>query len=422
MVSSETFTGLASGADCLFLCEYLRDRRIRVRMGTTLSDEFYPEEGVLTGGVLAVHILDWRLMSCPLVLPRTSSELSLLMTWQSSHAFHCTLIPGSEAPHCEDWKHTSASGGVNKVPSTVVGLAPLIQEAHQCARGTVQGGSQPHPNGCSFEVGRRQSYTSDAAPSYCSLQAGLWLHCALLSIKHLWWESRRWVVDSVKWRHGLVCIMVSGGKIRQTDPECQTERTCREPLKPKWIPVDVLASLGNQLRVSDLCVFAVSAIGLPCTENIRCGYLCVRRSAATCACWLSQCQWETSDSRYRQTAEFYRHGRIPPHTDLRQLDSIHLKTRACIDNPTHHALHEFDRTTGDLYAPRPNGRGGMTRPQPLPSVSKLEAAMASAEINAELVCPLWTPNFRPRTWLRSQETQPHWRGEQMYDLQTRSPG
>ena len=45
-------------------------------------------------------------------------------------------------------------------------------------------------------------------------------------------------------------------------------------------------------------------------------------------------------------------------------------TRACIDNPAHHALHEFDRTIRDLYAPRPNGRGGTTRPRPLPLASK----------------------------------------------------
>ena len=38
----------------VFVSEYLRDRRIRVRIGNTLSDEFYPEEGVSTGGVLAV--------------------------------------------------------------------------------------------------------------------------------------------------------------------------------------------------------------------------------------------------------------------------------------------------------------------------------------------------------------------------------
>ena len=74
--------------------------------------------------------------------------------------------------------------------------------------------------------------------------------------------------------------MVSGAKIGQTDSECRTERWCREPLNPKWIPVDELASLQNQLRVSDLCVFAVSASSLPCTDNIWCRYLFVMRSMA----------------------------------------------------------------------------------------------------------------------------------------------
>ena len=75
----------------------------------------------------------------------------------------------------------------------------------------------------------------------------------------------------------------------------------------------------------------------------------------------------------------------------------YVKTRACIDNPAHHALHEFDRTTRDLYAPRPNGRGGMTRPPAPPIGLKVEEAMTSAEINAGLVCPLRTPNFPPGT-------------------------
>ena len=75
----------------------------------------------------------------------------------------------------------------------------------------------------------------------------------------------------------------------------------------------------------------------------------------------------------------------------------YVKTRACIDNPAHHALHEFDRTTRDLYPPRPNGRGGMTRPPAPPIGLKVEEAMTSAEINAELVCPLRIPNFPPGT-------------------------
>ena len=71
----------------------------------------------------------------------------------------------------------------------------------------------------------------------------------------------------------------------------------------------------------------------------------------------------------------------------------YVKTRACIDNPAHHALHEFNQTSRDLYAPKPNGSGGMTRPPVALIGLKIEEAMTSAEINAELVCPLRTPNF-----------------------------
>ena len=82
------------------------------------------------------------------------------------------------------WPPTCDSGGVNKVPWDVVGLAFLIQEAHWCAKDTVQGGSQPHPSSCSFEVGRRQRHTPAAVLGHCSFQAGLWLHFVQLSIKH----------------------------------------------------------------------------------------------------------------------------------------------------------------------------------------------------------------------------------------------
>ena len=62
-----------------------------------------------------------------------------------SHTFYCTPIEGSETPSSYDWQQSSASGGVNEVPWDVVGLTPHFQEAHQCAKCTVQGGSQPHP-------------------------------------------------------------------------------------------------------------------------------------------------------------------------------------------------------------------------------------------------------------------------------------
>ena len=65
----------------------------------------------------------------------------------------------------------------------------------------------------------------------------------------------------------------------------------------------------------------------------------------------------------------------------------YLKTRASTDNPAHHALHEFDPTTRDLYLPGPNGKRGMTRPPTQPIGLKVEEAMTSAEIDAKMICP-----------------------------------
>ena len=77
--------------------------------------------------------------------------------------------------------------------------------------------------------------------------------------------------------------------------------------------------------------------------------------------------------------------------------NYYLKTRACTDNPAHHALHEFDPTTRDLYLPRPNGKGGMTQTPAQPIGVKVEEAMTSAEIDVGTVCPLKTPTFPPGT-------------------------
>ena len=49
----------------VFVSEYLRDRPIRVRIGNTLSGEFYPEEGVPTGGVLAVTCFGLKVNELP---------------------------------------------------------------------------------------------------------------------------------------------------------------------------------------------------------------------------------------------------------------------------------------------------------------------------------------------------------------------
>ena len=49
----------------VFVSEYLRDRRIQVIIGTTLSDEFYSEKGVPTGGVLTVTCFGLKINELP---------------------------------------------------------------------------------------------------------------------------------------------------------------------------------------------------------------------------------------------------------------------------------------------------------------------------------------------------------------------
>ena len=107
---------------------------------------------------------------------------------------------------------------------------------------------------------------------------------------------------------------------------------------------------------------------------------------------------------------------------LKLSSHCYLKTRACIDNPAHHVLHEFDQTTRDLYAPRPNRAGGMTRP----GSSRWSKSRGSHDLCRDQCLiglppedtQLSTRNAR----LRSQETQPQWRSRKMYDIWTRSPG
>ena len=82
MVSSGTYIRLGSEADCrFFVSEYLRDRRIRVRIGNTLSDEFYPEEGVPTGGVLAVTCFGLKINELPSIIAMPPKVLLLCRSW-----------------------------------------------------------------------------------------------------------------------------------------------------------------------------------------------------------------------------------------------------------------------------------------------------------------------------------------------------
>ena len=58
----------------------------------------------------------------------------------------------------------------------------------------------------------------------------------------------------------------------------------------------------------------------------------------------------------------------------------YLKIWACIYNPAHHVLHESGKTNSELYAARPNGRGGMTRTLQDSLMSRSEFPIPSMKI------------------------------------------
>ena len=92
----------------------------------------------------------------------------------------------------------------------------------------------------------------------------------------------------------------------------------------------------------------------------------------------------------------------------------YLKTRACTDNPAHHALHEFDPTTRDLYLSKTKWkRWHDSTPDP--------TSWCQGRVSSDL-CRGWCRNGLPledaklstwNTWIRSCETQPHWRSKFM---------
>ena len=101
----------------------------------------------------------------------------------------------------------------------------------------------------------------------------------------------------------------------------------------------------------------------------------------------------------------------------------YLKARACINNPAHHALYEFDRTTKRFICSQAKWE---RRHDPTPDRSRWSQSGRSHDLcrdQCRISLPPEDIQLSTRnTRLRSQETRPHWRSKQMHDLQTKSPG
>ena len=326
---------------------------------------FYPQEGVPTGDVLASlwHVSGWRSMNCPHVLPGTSSEHYLCITCFRGRTVDTISIHFQQAVNGR------------------LGMVSSLQSTNAVIHFTAPRSRAQRP--AAVRIG------STLLPEESMKSLRLWWDSHLSLKKHIS-VLKKQCMEALN--HILVVANLNWGRYRDTllmlyryivrsklDCGCIVYGT---ESNTDLQQLDSIHNFGLRLALGAFCTSPVSSL-------------------------------------YTEVNE-------APLEERRVKLSIHncLKTRACNDNPAHHSLHEFDRTTRDLYAPRPNGRGGMTRPQASPSRwSQSRGSYDLCRDRCRIVLPpvdtqLSTRNSR----LWSLETRPHWRSKQMYDLQTRDPG
>ena len=329
----------------VFVSEYIRDRRIGVRFGTTLSDEFYPEEGVPTGNVLAVTCFGLKINELPSGIAK--DIFKALFVDDLAICFRGRPLATIERPSTAGSKCHTGMG--DKEWFQV--CSPQVQIVHFTAP---RSRAQRPPN---VRIGNTLLPVEESTKFL-----GLWWDSHLSFKKHISVLTTQCkealnlirVVAHLKWGGDRDTLLVLYHAIVRSkfDYGCIVYGTASNT---NLRQLDSIHNSGLRLALGAFCTSPVSSLYTEANEA------------------------PLKERRLKLSMHYY------------------VKTRACIDNPAHHALHEFDRTTRVLYAPRPNGRGGMTRPPALPIGRKVEEAMTSAEINAELVCPLRTPNFPPET-------------------------
>ena len=325
-----------------FVSEYHGDRRIRVRIGTTLSDEFYPEEGVPTGGVLAVTCFGLKINELPSRIAR--DIFRALFVDDLAICFRGRSLDTIE-------RHLHLQQAVNAIEEWATGndfrfAAHKCKVVHFTAPGTRV---QRPPN---VRIGNTPLPEEESTKFL-----GLWWDLHLSFKKH----------------------------IRALKTECKEALNLRAVAHLKWGgDRDTLLMLYRAIVRSKLdygCIVYGTASNTDLRQLNSIHNAGVRLAlGAFCTSPVTSMCTEANEA---------------PLEERRLKLSMHyyLKTPACTDNPAHHALHEFDPTIRDLYLPRPNGRGGMTRPSTQLIGLKLEETMTSAEIDVELVCPLRTPIF-----------------------------
>ena len=171
------------------MSEYLRTAESESELGP-YSDEVHPEEGVPTGGVIAVTCFALKVNELPSCIAKDIfralfvDDLAIHFRGRSLNAIKIHLQQAVNAiqewatgnvfkfaaQKCKDILFSAPRSRVQRTPAirignkflsveestkfprTVVGLAPFLYKGHQCAKDTLQGGSEPSPSGRSLEI------------------------------------------------------------------------------------------------------------------------------------------------------------------------------------------------------------------------------------------------------------------------------
>ena len=345
MVSSGTYIRLGSEADCRFSCLSISETTEFGSESGTHSDEFYPEEGVPTGGVLAVTCFGLKINELPSLIAKD--------------IFRALFV--DDLAICFRGRS----------------LDTIERHLQQAVNGIQEWATR---NGFRFAA-HKCKVVHFTAPRYKAQRPPtIRISNTLLPVEEstkflgLWWDSH------LSFKEHISALKTQ----------------CREALNLirmvahlKWGgDRDTLLMLYRTIVRSKL-EYGCIVYGTASNTNLR--QLDSIHNAGLRLALGAFCTSPVS-SMYTEANEAPLEERR-----LKLSMNYYLKTRACTGNPAHHALHEFDPTTRDLYLPRPNGRGGMTRPPAKPIGLKVEEAMRSAEIDIETVCPLRTPTFPPGT-------------------------
>ena len=301
--------------NCTFLSEYLRDQRIRVR---TLSDEFYLEEGVPTGGVLAVTCFGLKINEMPCCIAKDIcktffvDDLAICFRGRSLDTIERHLQQAVNV--IQEWATRNDFRFAAHKCKVVHFTAPWSRAQRPPI---VRIGNTLLP------VGESTNFLGLWWDSHFSFKK----HTNVLKTQFKEALNLIRVVAHLKWvgdRDTL--LMLHHAIVRSKfDYGCVVYNTAPNT---NLRQLDSIHISGLRLALGAFCTSPVSSLYTEANEA------------------------PLEERRLKLSMHYY------------------VKIRACIDNPAHHALHEFDRTTRDFHAPRPNGKGGMTRPPALPLDSK----------------------------------------------------